>query len=96
MSIYTCVTSSTRQGFVVLVGNMFSGFGISVSLRQTKIDHINDVLFFSMTNQEVVRLHISMDKVIIMEKFKSLNHLVRKHHGRFNCEFPLAIIEEIF
>jgi hypothetical protein len=36
-----------------------------------------------------------MNKVIIMQKLKSLDHLVSEHHSRFDCELPLAIIKKI-
>lgn len=48
-----------------------------------------------MTNQEVIRLHVSVNKMIVMEKFEALYHLVRKHHGGLYSEFSFAVVEEI-
>jgi hypothetical protein len=36
-----------------------------------------------------------MDEVVIVQKFKSLNHLVSEHHGSLDGELALAIVEEI-
>lgn len=74
---------------------MLSSFRISVPLCQPEIDHVYYVLLFPMTNQEVIRFHVSVNKMIVMEKFEALYHLVCKHHGCLNCEFSFAVVEEI-
>jgi len=75
---------------------VLSCFWISIPFSQTKVNHVDDVLFFAVANKEVVGLHISVDEMIIVQEFKSLDHLVRQHQSRFDCEFALAIVEEVF
>lgn len=95
MSIDTCVTSSAGQTLVVLIRNVLSGLWVTVPLSETEIDDVNYVLFLSMADQEVVRLHVSMNEMVIVQEFESLNHLVRDHERSFNGEFSFAEIESI-
>ena len=48
---------------------MLAGFGVSVPLGQAEIDYVDDVLFLSMADEEVVRLHIPVYKVIVVKEF---------------------------
>ena len=47
---------------------MLSSFRITVPLGEAEINYVNNVLLFTMSNQEVVRLHISVNEVIIVEE----------------------------
>jgi hypothetical protein len=95
MGIYTSVTCSACQRLVVLVWNVLTSFRVSIPFRETEIDHIHYVLLFTVADQKVVGLHVAMDEVVIVQKFKSLNHLVSEHHGSLDGELALAIVEEI-
>ena len=53
------------------------------------------VLFLSMSDQEVVWFHVSMDEMVIVQEFESLNHLVSDHERSFNREFSLAEVKSI-
>ena len=75
---------------------MLSCFWISVSLCKAKINNVNYILFLSMTYQKVVGFHVSVDKMVIVQKLKSLNHLVGNHQSCLDCEFALAEIESVF
>ena len=54
---------------------------------------MNYVLFFAMADQKVIRLHITMDEVIIVQEFQPLNHLISNHQSGLDCEFTLAKIK---
>lgn len=75
---------------------MLSCLGISVPFRQAEIDYVNNVLFLSMANEEIIRLHVSMNEVIVVQELKSLDHLVSNHKSSFYCEFALAEVEGVF
>ena len=75
---------------------MLTCFWISISLRETKINNVNDILLFAVSNEEVIGFHVPVNEVIIVQEFKSLDHLVRDHQRRLNCEFALAEVECIF
>ena len=55
---------------------MLSSLRVSVSLAEAKVNHIADILTLIETHQEIVRLHISMQKVVLVQKLHSCNHLV--------------------
>jgi hypothetical protein len=48
---------------------MLSSFWIPVSFSKTKINNVDNILFLAMTNEEIIWLHISVYKVVIMNKF---------------------------
>lgn len=96
MRIDTCVASCARKRFVVFVWDVLACFRVAISLSQAKIDNVNDVLLFAMTDEEVVRFHVSVDEVIIVQELESLDHLVRDHERRLDCEFALAEVKRVF
>ena len=79
MRIDTGVAGGARQRFVIFVWNMFTCFWIAVSLYKAEIYNVNDVLFLTVTDEEVIRFHVSVDEVIIVQELQSLNHLVGNH-----------------
>ena len=74
---------------------MFACFGITIPLGEAEINYVNNVLLFTMSNQEVVRLHISVDEVIIVEELKPLNHLVGNHERSLNSKLTLTEVEGV-
>ena len=96
MGIDTRIPSRSRQRLIVLVRNVLSCLGISVPFCQAKIDYVNDVLFLSVANQEIIRLHIPMNEVIVVEELESLDHLVSNHKSCFDSELALAEVEGVF
>ena len=96
MCVYTCITCSTSQRFIVLVGDVLTSLGISVPFGQAKVNHVNLVLFFINSYQEVVRFHVPMDKVIVMQILDPLYHLVSQHDYSLVAELPLAVDKQVF
>lgn len=74
---------------------MFSSFWVSIPLGETEIDHVYYILLFAMTNQEVIGLHVSVNKMIVVEELEALYHLIGQHHGGLNGEFSFAVVEQI-
>ena len=54
---------------------MFSSFGVSESLGQTEINHINVVLLLPNSNKEVIGLNVSVQEVARVYEFYSLQLL---------------------
>ena len=95
MSIDTSVTSGASQTLIVLVWNMLASLGITVSLSQSEVDDVDDVLLLAMTDQKVIRFHVSVDEMVVVQEFESLNHLVGNHQSGFDREFALAEVESV-
>ena len=72
MSVHRGVSSGTRQVLAIAVGDVLSGLRITEALCKTKIDYVNVVLFLPDTNEEVVRLYVTMEEVTRMHEFNSL------------------------
>lgn len=75
---------------------MFSTFGISVSLRQTKVNDVNIVLSLANSNEEVIWFDVSVKKESGVNVLYSLNHLISEHEDSLQRELSLAVIEEVF
>lgn len=72
MSVDTGVAGCTRQILSVTVRNVLSSLGFTESLGETKVDDVNEMLLLAYTNQEVIRLDISVQEVARVNELKSL------------------------
>lgn len=95
MCIDTSIARRTRQRLVVLVGNVLTGLGIAIALRKAEVNHVNDVLLLAVADEEVVRLHIAMNKMVVVQELEALDHLICNHKSGLDGEFALAEIEGI-
>jgi hypothetical protein len=96
MGIYTSVSGCSCKRFVVLIWNMFSCLWVSISLSKSEIYDIDYVLFLAVSNEKIIGFHVTMNEMIIVQEFKSLNHLIAYHQGSLNCELSLTIVEKVF
>lgn len=69
MSIDRGVASSTGQIFVLSVGDMQVGLGISEFLGETEIDNVDLVASLPDSHQEVIWFDVSVDEVARMDVF---------------------------
>ena len=95
MCIDTCIPGSASQRLIVFVRNVLACFWVSISFGKAEIDDINNILFLAVADQEVVRFHVPVDEMVIVQKLKPLNHLVGNHQSCLNREFPFAEIEGV-
>ena len=95
MSVDTRIPRSACEGLVVFVGDVLARLGIPIALGQAEVDDVDDVLLLAMANEEVVRLHVAMNKVVIVQELQSLDHLVSYHERGFDGELALAEVERI-
>lgn len=82
------VARRSRQVLTIAVGDVFSGLGITEALGQAKVNHIDVVLLFADSNQEIVRLDITVQKVARMHEFDALQ-LYREQ--KEPCEFSIIL-----
>jgi hypothetical protein len=57
------IAGGSSQVLVFSVGDMEMGLGISVLLRETKVNDVDLVTALADTHQEVVGLDITMDEI---------------------------------
>ena len=70
---------------------MFSTSRVSVSLSQTEVNHINEMLSLPKPNYKVVRLDISVQEVTGVDELDSGEHLVSQHKHRFKGKFTSTV-----
>jgi hypothetical protein len=94
MCIYWSITCCSCKIFSLFIWDVFSIL-LYISFCQSKINYINFMcstisnhIPLSCSNQEVIRLYISMQKMTRMNIFNSLNHLICQHQHRFQWKLP--------
>ena len=89
------ISGSSSEVLAVLVGDVFA-LGVLVALGETEIDDIDVVAGGVLTtDQEVVRLDVSVDDPLIVHFFNALDQLDGDHQDGFQIEIALARREEI-
>ena len=66
------IAGGSRQILSITVWNVLASLGVSKALSQAKIDHIDVVLLLADTDQEVVRLDVSVQEMPRMHELNSL------------------------
>lgn len=56
---------------VLSIGDMLVSAGVPVLLGQTKVNDVDQVAFLSQPHEEVIWLHISVDKILRMNVFNT-------------------------
>ena len=72
------------QLLVVPVRDVLAGLRLPVTLRETEVYDVDDVLrfFLSEAHQEVVGFDVSVEEVVRVQEFDALQDLIREHqHG---------------
>ena len=66
------IAGGSRQILSIAVWDMLASLGVSKALSQAKIDDIDVVLLLANTDQEVVRLDVSVQEMPRMHELNSL------------------------
>lgn len=72
MSVDWGISGSSSKVLSISVRDMLSSLRVSETLSQSEVDHVDVVLLFSDTDQEVVRLDVSVQEVAGMNELNSL------------------------
>ena len=90
------VSGRTSQILAILVGNMLA-LAVFVALSETEIDDVDIVTGgFSASDQEVIRLDITMDDPLLVHLLDSLDQLDADQQACLEIEASLASREEVF
>ena len=74
---------------------MLSGLRTFITLGETQVNNMHEILFLADSNQEVFWLYISMNKIFRMHRLNPCNHLLSEIDNGLNLEFLLAKIEQV-
>ena len=75
MRISRQVLSGSEYAFVLCVSNVFASLWRNVTLDKAKINHVDDVCFFTHADHYVFRLHVSVDVALAMHELKPVYYL---------------------
>lgn len=70
--------------------------GITEFCGETQIRHINLISMLPHTQQEVLRLDVTMDDALGMDVFETVKELIGEHQHGLEREFAAAVVEKIF
>lgn len=84
VGVDTHVTCRTRQRLAFSVGNVLLRLGITVLLRHAEVDDVDDIgsLGARATNQEVVRLDVTVDEVLLVDSLDARQLQAMLVHSR--------------
>jgi hypothetical protein len=74
---------------------MQMSLGVSVLLRETKVDNVDLVAPLANTHQEVVGLDVTVNEVSRVDVFDSRDELIGEEKNSLQAEFAVAI-EQVF
>lgn len=74
---------------------MLTGFWVPISLSKAKINYVNNILLLSVPYEEVVRLHVPVNEVVVVQELQPLDHLVCNHQRGLHRELALAEIKSV-
>jgi hypothetical protein len=72
MGVNTGIPGSSSEVFAVSVRNVLACLGVSEPLRKAEVNYVNIVLLLPYSDQEVVRLYVSVQEVPAVNKLYSL------------------------
>ena len=72
MGIDGCVSRSSGQVLTVAIRDMLSGLWVTETLSQTKVDHIDVVLLFADSDQEIVWFDVSVKEMAGVDELNAL------------------------
>ena len=73
---------------------MLPGDGIYITLREAEVDNVNDLFLAAGTDEEVLRLDVSVDKLLAVEVLHPLNALESEHRDCLLCELAVTELKE--
>lgn len=75
--------------------DMFVRTRVYKTLRQAKVNEADNVLLFAVAYHNVLRLKISVNEVLTVHPFDSINHLNTYHQHSFQREAFFTVLEQL-
>ena len=77
MGVDTCIASCSCQILTIAVRDVLTCLGVTEALGQTKVNDIYIVLLLADTDEEVVRLDVSMQEMTGVDELDALQLLYK-------------------
>ena len=72
MGVKTCIPSRSRELLVILIAYVTTGPRVLISLSETEVDHVDDVLVVRDTDQEIIRFDVSVKEPALVDELNAL------------------------
>ena len=97
MSIHWGIPCRACQLFAVLIRDVLTCFRVPITFGEAEVYDVNDVIRLLLwnSNQEVVWLDISVEKVIVVQELYPLQDLISYHQYCLQGELSFAECEQI-
>ena len=95
VSVDARVAGRAGQVLVLAVRNVLVRSIVAVLLRQTEIDEVDLVARLSVSHEEVVRLDVAVDEILIVDELDAADHLVGQHQHRLHGEAARAKVKQV-
>ena len=95
VSVDASVAGRAGQVLVLAVRNVLVRSIVAVLLRQTEIDEVDLVARLSVSHEEVVRLDVAVDEILIVDELDAADHLVGQHQHRLHGEAARAKVKQV-
>jgi hypothetical protein len=76
------------------MANVLARYGVNVALRESEINNVYDLFLPANTDEEVLRLDVSMDKLLAVQILHSFDALKSQHRHCLLCELAVAEAKE--
>jgi hypothetical protein len=97
MGVDTHVSRGTGEGLPLTVRDVLLGLRVTVLLGHAEINNVDNVGGFAVwpSDQEVIRLDIAVDEVLLVDSLHAGQHLLGDHDDSLDREATSAVVEEI-
>lgn len=94
MTVQWGVSWGPLQWTVISVRNVFPVF-LDILFWKSKVDHKHCGAMLIHSQQEILRLDVSMNELLLMKVLESLNDLDSNHNNSFEVELFIAFLEKL-
>jgi len=97
MGVDAHVSCGTGKRLPLAVRNVLLGLRVTVLLGHAEVNNVNNVGSFAVgpSDQEVVRLDIAVDEVLLVDGLHAGQHLLGDHDHGLDREATSAVVEEV-
>ena len=89
------IASCSSQVLVGIEGDVLLLGWIVVPLNQAKVDHVDLGALSAHSHEEVVRLQVTMDHILLVQVAYQFQHLVKQNQRGVQREFSVTKVEEV-
>lgn len=95
MRVDGSLAGGASEILVFSVGDVLLRLGVPVLLRQTKVNDVDLVGLLAQSDEEIIRLYVTVNEVLSVHQFYARDHLVAQHQHCLQRELATTEGEEL-